>query len=472
MRTTASRLFSGVLGLVMASLALAAPFRPPAFHPLFTDAERARPHVQARSHDLYYWPYLDGQWEGIVCDPAGVVWFSVSTHSGTEHAQLFRYDPKAGRVVHVADLGQACGEKLTGNPPQDKIHGQMFVEGDAIYAGTCEGHAITGNPYRGGYWLKIDRKTGAITNLVAKPAPNGLRCSLSEDGLLCVGYDPWRKLLYGHTNRKGWLVSLHPATGEEKLLGVPYQDVIDAWRADPDPKKPAEIWPRGLTLMIARDGKVYGCKPPGCTFWCYDPASGKLQNVPVTVPLPADVAAGDKAALIRWQGSALHLTLWDETDQCFYCIRSNDEMLCRFYPPNGKAPGRLEPLQRMGLNEHRYGNHLASCTLVMSGRTLYYTPYTGWGGTANLQSYNLQTKEFVDYGPIVVEGGRRVNECHSMVAGTDGKLYLVAFVFSIDGQDPVNPWGMRDKYPFHPRLVIIDPGTAGSAAVPVAPGAR
>ncbi len=444
--------------LPVASLA-ATPFAPPAYHPLFTDAERQLPHLQARSFDLHFWPFLDGQWEGIVADPDGRVWFSVSTHSGTQHAQVFRYDPQTDRLDHVADLGQACGEKLTGNPPQDKIHGQMFVDGELIYAGTCEGHAILGNPYRGGYWLSIDRQTGKIANLVSRPAANGLLCSLSEDGLLAVAYDPWRRLLYGHTNRKGWLLSLDPRTGEERLLGVPWQDVIDAWKNDPRPDKPKEIWPRGLTMMIAPDGKVYGAKPPGCTFWCYDPGSGQIANLDVAVELPAAVAAGDPAASERWQRSALHLTLWDEQDQCFYCIRSHDEMLCRFIPPAGDQPGRLEAIQPFGLANHRFGQRHPSCTLVRVGNTFYYTPYTGWGGITHLQSYNLETGTFVDHGPIIVEGDRRVNECHALAAGPDGKLYLVAFVYSIAGQDPVNPWGMRDKYPFHPRFVIIDPAT-------------
>jgi hypothetical protein len=254
-----------LIGLFLAWLALAEepPFKPPAYHPLFSAEERLQPHVQARSHDLDFWPFLDGQWLGIVVDADGLVWFSVATHSGTEHAQVFRYDPKQDLVQHIADLGQALGEKLTGNPPQDKIHGQLFADGDEILGGTCEGHAITGRPYQGGYWLAINRHTGVVRNLVTKPAANGLMCSRSQDGLLAVGYDAPRKLLYGHTNRTGELLQFNPATGEERVLGVPWQDTIDAWKADTSKSKPKEIWPRGLTLMITPEGKVYGAKPFG-----------------------------------------------------------------------------------------------------------------------------------------------------------------------------------------------------------------
>lgn len=436
-------------GAAQQAKAADAEFKPKEYHALFSEADAQKPHVRARSFDLYHWPFLDGQWEGIVADAEGNVWFGVSTHSGTDHGQIFRYDRKADRVQHVADLGQACGETLKDSPPQDKIHGQMFEDGDVLYAGTCEGHAIPNKPYEGGYWLRVDKKTGVVTNL-------GL--TITKDGLLCVAYDPWHKLLYGNTNRTGELVSFDPATRQEKVLGIPWQDYIDAWKADSGKDKLKEIWPRGLTLMITPDGKVYGCKPPGCTFWCYDPASGKIQNIEVDMPLPADVAAKDPKALTRWQQAALHLTLWNEKDQCFYVMRGHDEMLCRFYPPRDGKKARLEAVQPMGLTNHRYGSRYASCTLVMLGRTVYYTPYTGWGGTTNLQSYNLETKVFTDYGPIVVEGKRQVNECHSLAAGKDGRLYAVAFVFSVEGtKDPVNPWGLRADYPFHPRFVIIDP---------------
>ena len=422
-------------------------FRPPAYHPLFSDQDREKPYVQARSFNFYDFPFLDGQWEGIVCDRDGNVWFSISTHSGTHHAQIFRYNAKQDAVEHVADVGQVCGEMLTGNPPQDKIHSQMFEAGDLIYCGTCEGHVITNKPYRGGYWLAINRQTGAVENLGK---------SITEDGLLCVGYDRVHGLLYGNTNRKGLLACFDPATRKEKIVGMPWQD------------SGAE-WPRGLTLMITADGKVYGAKPPNCTFWEYDPATGKIRNLEVKVPPPADVAAGDKQAIEKYRTSAAHITLWNEQDQCFYLIRSYDEMLCRFYPPAKGAEARFETIAPLGLTGgHQYGTRYASCTLVIHNRTVYYTPYTGWGGTANLVAYNLDSKTYTDFGPLVVEGNRRVNEVHSMAVGADGRLFMVAFVFSIEGVDPVRENAMRDKYPFHSRLVIVDPakdakpGTAGT----------
>ena len=430
-------------------------WRPALYRELFTAAEGQRSHVRSRTHDLYDFPFVDGQWEGIICDSDGDVWFAVSSHSDDLPGQLFVYKRAADKVHHVADLGQVCGEKLSGNPPQDKIHSQMFQDGDYLYCGTCEGHAIHGNPYQGGYWLRIHRRTGLVENMGK---------SVTGDGLLCVSYDPFRKVLYGHTNRSGELSAFDIASRTERVLGVPWQDVIDAWKDSDDPEKPKEIWPRGLTHMVTSDGRVFGMKPPPGTVWCYDPETDRITTRTLEMPLPRELqqlaAAGDKPdarTQRQWDGSSFHLHVWDEQDGCFYIIRSFDQMLCRFYPPEEENPARLEMVHEMGLEERRYGLRPAACVLTMVGRTVYYTPHTGWGGVTHLTSYNLDERRFVDHGPIVVEGGRRVCEIHALDAGNDGKLYAVAFVYSIEGVDPVRPYAMRDKWPFHARFAIIDP---------------
>jgi len=428
--------FLASLGCLRGKPTIKAEWRPPAYKELFTDEERKQPHVVGRSFPLYDWPFLDGQWEGILCASDGNTYFSVSSHDRTKHAQVFRYNAKLDRVEHLADLGEVCGETDLSVPTQDKIHSQMFEDGGVIYCGTCEGHADNDPPYQGGYWIKIKMETGKVRSLGK---------SVSKDGLICVGYDKTNKVLYGHTNRRGRLLVFSPATREEKDLGSP-------WAGS------GAQWPRGLTLMVTKDGRVYGARPPNCSFWEYEPKNGRIRTLDVRVPLPKEVAAGEESAIKHYQKSAAHITLWNERDQCFYFIRSFDEALCRFYPPEGLKKARVEVIRSLRPDiPRRYGNRLAACNLVIHDRTVYYTPYTGWGGETHLVSYNLNTKTYRHYGPIVVEGDRRVNECQSMDVSVDGKLHLVAFVFTVKGKDPERPNAMRDKYPFHPRFVIIDP---------------
>lgn len=307
-----------------------------------------------------------------------------------------------------------------------------------------------------GYWLAIHRKSGRIENLGR---------TLTEDGLLCAGYDPVRKLMYGHTNVKGLLTCFDERTREERIIGFPHE-------GSPYP------WPRGLTLMITKDGRIYGGRPPKCSFWEYDPATGMLRTFTVKQPIPMEIAAGGtKKMREQWDKSSIHLSHWSEDDGCFCVVRSFDEMLMRFTPP-ARAGGeaRLEARGRLrpdGL-EMRYELRAVSCTLVLHGRTVWYTPNTAWGGVTHLVSFDVDKRTLSHHGPIVVEGRRRVNEVHSMSVGRDGALYMVAFVFSVEGVDPVRPWAMRDKYPFHPRFVIIEPSQAFRTppSRPVAPAVK
>ncbi len=416
------------------------PFEPAEYRDLLTDEERERPHVVARSHSLKKWPYIDGQWEGIKVTDNGYVYFSVSSHDWLKAAQLFRYSIAENKVEHLTDVGKACGETRLNSPTQDKIHSVMFEYKDVVYCGTTDGHASYTKPYEGGYWLAIDKHTGAVENMGR---------TITRDGLICVGFDPVRNLLYGLGNHKGLLSVFDPQTRTERILGFPWKGS----EAD---------WPRGLTMMIPEDGHVYGFRHPHCTVWHYNPETGKIDTLDIDMPLPAELTGDNVTDKLReqWKNSAGHLTLWNEQDQCFYFIRSFDEALSRFYPPKDGEKARIEVIRSLHPDIPRlWGNRTASCVLNIHERTLWYVAATGWGGVAHLVSYNLDTDEFNHYGPITVEKGRRVSECHSMDVGPDGKLYLVAFVYSIEGEDPVRPNAMRGNYPFHPRLLVIDPDT-------------
>jgi len=445
--------FLGELGWVRGAPTLEVAWAPEKYRDRFTDAERAHPHVTPRSFTLYDWPYLDGQWEGIVVDEAGHVWFSVSTHDDRHHAQVFRYDPEADRVAHVGGLGQAVEEKLDKGATQDKIHSRMFQRGDAIIAGTTDGggHGEIGGQtgYQGGHWLRIDRETGAMSSLGK---------SITGDGLICVEYDPYNDLFYGHTNHHGRLVRFDPETGEERDLGFPYQGLD-------------RRWPRGLTFMIPPSGRVYGFRPPDCSVWEYDPATDKIRVLEARPPIPASVKE-DPEARKTYRDMSAHMTLWNEEDRCFYFIRSYDEALCRFVPPAEGRPAEItvvrKTLRPEGL-ERLWGNRPASTTLVIHDRTVWYVSPTGWAGVAHLVSYHLDTGAYTDHGPMVAEGNRRIAECHSLAAGPDGTLYAVAFVYSKEGTpDPVRRNARRGA-PIHPRFLVIDPAhdlAPGTASEP------
>ncbi len=416
-------------------------WEPPDIREPMTKKERAQPHIVGRSFDLDEWPFLDGQWEGIIYADDGNVYFGVSSHDRMHHAHLFRYLTEKDRVEHLANLGKVCGEYGEDIPTQDKIHADMFDAGKVIYTGTCDGHASYTVPYGGGHWIEINKKTGKVRSLGK---------SITGDGLITIGYDRANNLLYTNTNHKGLLSVFDPEKRKERIIGSPWKHVSD-------------LWTRSLNLMIppGRDGKVYAVCRPRASIWEYDPDGGSFRVLDIDQPVPKEIqkSPGDEKLQEKWRKSGGHITVWSQKDECYYFIRSFDEALCRFYPPEkdgGSGRVEVERLMRPEI-PRRYGNRHPACTLVIHDRTVYYTPYTGWGGETHLVSYDLDTQKYKHYGPIVVEKGRRVNECHSMAGGPDGKLYLVAFVFSIPGEDLIRPNAMRGPYPFHPRLVILNP---------------
>ena len=417
-------------------------WQPTAYYPLFDAQKQEGPHLKVRSFDFHDYPFLDGQWQGILTDSDNNTWFAISSHSGIHHGQVFRYSAEHDRVDHIADLGQVVGEKmldLADGVPEGKIHSNMYEDGDLIYCATTDAHRLHDEFYTGGYWLTINRKTGKITPLAR---------SITEDGLLCAGYDHKNKLMYGHTNVKGLLTCFDPATGKEEILGFPWEGS----------KRP---WPRGLVLMFAPNGKIYGGRPPRCSFWEYDPTTKTFRTFRPDMPVPDEIKQEPENTekLEQWEQSAMHMATWNEQDGCFYFVRSFDEMLMRFYPPATGRKARVEALRTLrptGL-ERLWGNRPAACTLVMHDRTVYYTPGTGWGGIAHLVGYNVDTGTYTDHGQIVASGNRQVAEVHSMSVGKDGTLYMVAFVYSVEAVDPVREYGQRGKYPFHPRLLIVNP---------------
>ncbi len=427
-------------GLTGADSSVGDGWTPKRFKPLFSSEAGEQPYVLGKSFGLEDWPYLDGQWKGLLCARDGQVYFSVSSHAPGYHADVFRFNVREERIEHLANLGDILEHTEPPEAPQDKIHTPMFEVGDWIYAATCEGAESPDLEYKGGNWIGIHKPTGKVHDLGR---------TKTGDGILAAGYDPARGVLYGHTNRKGRLVRFDPKTREEEDLGFPWEGT-------------GAEWPRGISLLVAPDGRVFGGRPPGATFWEWDPKTDNIRILGAEMEPPAELVEATPGILDQYAGSSIHVGRWSDEDTCFYFVRSFDERLGRFYPPTETSPARIESVATLrpeGL-ERRYGNRPVSCTLILHERSIYYSPMTGWGGEASLVHFDLDREELTDLGPIVVEGNRRVAEVHSLDIHPNGKLYMVAFVYSIEGEDPVVPNAVRDGYPFHPRLVVVDPTEA------------
>jgi len=426
--------------IVMTAVVLAPPARGGVqlkYMSLFTDAEAARPHVEAPSiavpHD-----FVDGQWEGIIAASDGKTYFSVSSHSPTRNAQFYRYDPAVGKVEPLIDVGKWCGEtdSIGKRNTQGKIHSMIYEADGKLYCSTTSAHASFEHPYRGGHFLSYDLKTGRFTDLGLYPSKAG--------GLLTMVYEPLYKRLYAINQYRNTLLYYDLTTGKTVTIGS-IQDGMQCRVLITDPR-----------------GVVYGSDWGGM-IWRYDPKTRQRSCLLTRIPHDPQAPQPKRDPKSRgWMKTMWANMVWDPKTRWWYGVRGNDEYLFRFRPPADPTDhrGRIEGLAQIGYRPSKQAQpRYASLGLALRGRTLYYCSYPIWRSMAHLTSYNIDTGRVAVHGPIVTTDRRRVSEIHSMVVGSDGKLHAVAMVWSIRDKDPAQPWANRASCFFHARFVTIDPAT-------------
>lgn len=407
------------------------------FCDVFTDAERAKPYVQATSYGIPK-DFVDGQWQGICAAADGKTYFGVSCHSTTRNAQFYRFDPKAGTVEHIIDLGRWCGETDTVGKvnTQGKIHSEMFEANGVIYCSSTSAHASFQHPYPGGHFLAYDIDSGEARDL-GRYGPAG------AGGLLTMHYEPVFGRLYALHQKDHTLVYYDLASGKIVEVG------------------PAEVGKAQCRKLISDPrGNVYGSTTGGLIYR-YDPRRDVLACLVNRIPYdPARPHPPGKVVDGRRQTPGWRQVTWDPETKWWYAV-GYDEYLFRFRPPDDpkRHVGHIEPLVSMGRPGYLDRGPWASLGFCRMGRRLYYVSYPTWAKMAHLMSYDIDAGAVRHHGPIVCEAGRRVSEIHSLVAGPDDTLHAVAMVWSIEGEDPANPWANRGKWYFHARLLTIDPQT-------------
>jgi len=407
------------------------------YMPLFTDEELRQPHVNAPSQAVPH-DFVDGQWQGIIAASDGRTYFGVSSHSPDRNAQFYRYHPATGKVEHLIDVGEWCGDgKLVGRRnTQGKIHSNIYEADGKLYCSTTSAHATLEHPYRGGHFLCYHLKTGKFEDLGLYPSKGG--------GLLTMVYEPVFGRLYAINQHENTLCYYDLKTRKMATIGS-IQDGMQCRNLITDR--------HGIVYGTAWGGVIYRYNPRTDTMGClltrlpHDPAAPQ--------PKPAPKSQG-------WMKTTWTPIVWDPATKWWYAVRGNDEYLFRFRPPPDPRSHRaeVEGLAPFGFRPSAEGQpRWASLGMARRGRILYYCSYPIWRSMAHLMSYHIDTGKVTHHGPIITAGRRRVSEIQSMVTGSDGKLHCVAMVWSIEGKDPAKPWANRASCFFHARFMTIDPAT-------------
>jgi len=400
----------------------------------FTDEERHKPHVEAHSLPVPH-DFVDGQWEGIIAAGDGKTYFSFSSHGPETNAQFYCYDPDTDALRHLIDVGEWCGEgdEVGKHNTQGKIHSQIYEIDGKLYCSTCPAHRTPERPYRGGHFLSYDLRSGEFEDLGTVPGEGG--------GLLTMHYEPVRRRLYAIAQGDQTLVYYDLPTGGIHTVGS------------------IEDNPHQCRMLISDErGNVYG-STWGRMIYKYNPETEQMSCL--LTRLPHDPKAPQPKTdpdSLAWRSTHWVPIVWDPVTKWYYAVMGHDEYLFRLRTPEpGGHRAQVEGLVQFGFRASEVQPRFASLGMTRKDRTLYYCSYPIWRPEAHLMSYHIDNGKVTDHGPIVCEKGRRVSEIHSLVVGSDGKLHAAAMVWSVEGEDPANPWANRAQCYFHARFLKIDP---------------
>ncbi len=386
-----------------------------------------------------------GMWSALYAAKNGLVYIGAQAHGAEAH--FYQYDPKTGKIRHLADMSELAGEKGRGVRIQAKIH-TRFVEdpNGLIYFGTGNQGSgpwnIDPRSWEGGHWWVFDPGRDVVSDL-------GLVAPGNSD-LYGLAYDSVRHRLYGTAYNNHLYI-----------FDIKSRTTTDAGRVS--------NWDVCRTIVTDDEGNCYGSFGRHLVFK-YDAVAKRLLDLPVLLPhdpfqWPLDL---DRPRLDRkdiWR-----VVEWSRRDRVVYGIEGGANYLFSYDPRKGSY-GEVKELAQLTAPQLVGRHDLGYATLSMAigkDNIIYYAPssaafdYSGSEGSggdiaAYLVSFDPAKGTRRDYGKLVDgKSGLRVLGTNAAACGPDGTLYLFGAVEEKDDTKAVGK--VRGEVPFALRLIIVDPG--------------
>ncbi len=389
----------------------------------------------AESHDTY---------NGISVGSNGKVYYVLCSERVDVGGQMYSYDPAGGKIEHLGDLTEACGEKELKAIPQGKSHvsfveseGKLYFATHIGYYTIREGMETTGEPpkgykpYPGGHFLSFDIASGKFENLAV--APRG-------EGILSMTMDTRRGKLYGLTWPTGYFLRLDAASRELKDYG-PVSEQGESGRG------PSYRTLCRSLIVDPGDGSVYFTTSAGA-IRRYSAERDAVETVQ-GVDLKKDYFGVYDPSSPGHMGYNWRQTVWHPKDGHIYGVHGNSGYLFRFDPrtPAVEVLERITslPSKRSGMfDQFSYG--YLGFTLGPDGETIHYLTggpiyvggkrVEGRSSTAkgeskgaedlHLVTYAIPTGEYRDQGAIFFEDGQRPSYVNSIAVGRDGTVYTLS----------------------------------------------
>jgi hypothetical protein len=384
------------------------------------------------SHDTY---------NGLSSASDGKIYYVLCSELMDVAGQMYCLDPLAGKIEHLGDLTELCGEGSMKVVAQGKSHvnfremnGKLYFSTHLGYYSIIDGMEKPGvpskgyGPYRGGHLLAYDMKTRKTEDLGIAP---------HNEGILTMNMDTQRGLIYGLTWPTGFLFRYDVVKKEMEDLGPV------SGKGESGTGKDFRVICRSIAVN-PEDGAIY-----------FTNADGQIRLLPFGQDNLETIEGEDMKKdyfgtyEVSTSGSMAYnwrQVFWYSPGKRIYGIHGNSGYLFRFDP----SVPRIEVLERLtsipsklsGMNDQFSYGYLGF-TLGPDGHTIYYLTgapvyidgkrVLGAASTAkgeakgvedlHLITYDIITGLYRDHGAVFYPDGQRPLYVNSIAVGNDGTVY-------------------------------------------------
>ena len=391
---------------------------------------------------------------GLYAARDGMVYIGSSIHGGS--AQFYKYDPRSGRVEHIAGMAEFLGQTGRGVRVAGKIH-TRFVEdrqGRIYFATMCEDSGPTNiDPYswEGPHWMRYDPRAGKVENL---GSINHLW------GAYGLAIDDKRNRLFA-TTWDGHLYRYDIDDGRTHDLG----------RVD--------NWDDARHIAADDEGNVYG-PYPNARIWKYDAKTERVHDLSVQFPYDHLVFPRRMSNPMLDRKAIWRVVDWDPVDRVLYGVDGSSSLLFKYDPrdgPEGRATFLARLCAKRFIESDRKDIPFSTLAVTIGKDRKIYHAATGFDfdyearlestelarqrgdpraiSYTELIAYDLKTRRRENLGMLRTRDGAHVFGCGAATCGPDGTVY---FVGGVEEKDPAKAAGKTGGVaPYALRLLLYKP---------------
>ncbi len=389
--------------------------------------------IEARIFEIDF-PGADSNYNALTAASDGKIYVGMNTHNTSLSCRFYSVDPKTDEVKLVAKIADVLGEDPVKQLPQGKIHTPMyehkgklwFATHTSFYDGPLPGVNTEGRiTYQGGHLMTYDLKTGEFEDLGK---------IFANEGIITLNLDRENEIMYGLTWPSGLFISYDITTKDLRYWGAVQQR--GEWGQHPFE------WDRICrTLGIDPEGYVYGSTMDGAVWRCDPSDPRRVQTIEGLDLSRLPFSQSAEETLKGDFQNNWRVIEWNPLTKSFWGIHFECSTLFEFKPKENyiRALAELRPQAYQGMPRNPEISQLGFT--IGPKNTVFYLahgPALEMKDRPEVQSnlylltYNIDTGQLTNHGPILSANKRRVYFSESIAIAPDNHIYTAAWVEVID----------------------------------------